>query len=110
MLLFYIIQRITVPKLRILRKSITVYHCMILLQVALVSVPPHVFVLSPCWYYRLHEIKKYDFRVDPDGIMSIPNFIQICPAVLELNHADRRTDRRGKPYLDSFHAHRANKA
>jgi hypothetical protein len=27
----------------------------------------------------------------PNGIMFIPNFIQIRPAVLELNHADRQT-------------------
>jgi hypothetical protein len=65
---------------------------MALLQVALVSIPPHKFVHQPCWYYRLQEIEKYDFRVDSNGITSIPNFIQICPAVLELNHADRQTD------------------
>jgi hypothetical protein len=36
--------------------------------------------------------KKYDFRVHSSGITSIPNFIQICRAVLQLNHADRQTD------------------
>jgi hypothetical protein len=31
-------------------------------------------------------------RVVPNGITSIPNFIQICPVVLELNHMDRWVD------------------
>jgi hypothetical protein len=35
---------------------------------------------------------KYGFSVVPNGITSITNFIQIRPAVLELNHADRQTD------------------
>jgi hypothetical protein len=35
---------------------------------------------------------KLGFRVEPNGITSIPNFIRICPAVLELNYEDRRTD------------------
>jgi hypothetical protein len=39
MLLFYIIQRITTPKFCIFQKSITIRHCMALLQVALVSIP-----------------------------------------------------------------------
>jgi hypothetical protein len=53
MLLFYIIQRITIPKFSIFRKSITIQHCMALLQVGLVSIPTHKFVLPPCWYYQL---------------------------------------------------------
>jgi hypothetical protein len=57
-----------------------------------VLIPPHKFVRPPCWYYRLKGIIKYDFRVGPNGITSIPNTIQIRPAVLELNHADRQTD------------------
>jgi hypothetical protein len=40
--------------------------------------------------------------VVPSGITSIPNFIQIRPAVLELNHADGQDE----PYMRSFHAHR----
>jgi hypothetical protein len=47
------IQRITVPKFGIFRKSITTPRYMALLQVALVSIPPHKFVRPPCWYYRL---------------------------------------------------------
>jgi hypothetical protein len=74
------------------KKSITIHHCTALLQVALVSTTPHKFVRPPCWYYRVQEIEKYDFRVDPNGIASIPNFIQICFAVLEMNHADGPTD------------------
>jgi hypothetical protein len=62
------------------------------LQVALVSIPPHKFVCPSCWYYLLQEIEKYDFRGDPNGITSIPNFTQIRPAVLELNRMDRQTD------------------
>jgi hypothetical protein len=91
MLLFYIIQRFTFPKFCIFWKS-TIYLCTALLQVALVSIPPHKFVRLPCWYYRLQETAKYDFRVVPNGITSIPNFTQICPAVLKLNHVDRQTD------------------
>jgi hypothetical protein len=56
MFLFYIIQRITIPKFCISRKYITMHHCMALLQVALVSIPPHKFVRPPYWYYRLYEI------------------------------------------------------
>jgi hypothetical protein len=60
------------------------------MQVALVSIPPHKFVRPPCWYCRLQEIEKYGFKVVPDGITSLPNFIQMRPAVLELNHTDRQ--------------------
>jgi hypothetical protein len=38
-----------------------------------------------------HTVAKYHFRLYLNGIKSIPNFIQICPAVLKLNHADRQT-------------------
>jgi hypothetical protein len=51
--------------------------------------------------------------VDPNGITSIPNYIQIRPAVLELNHMDRqtdgKTDRRGQPHMRSLRAHRPKK-
>jgi hypothetical protein len=53
MLLLYIVQMITIPKFCIFRKSITIHHCVALLQVALMSIPPHKFVCPPCWYYRL---------------------------------------------------------
>jgi hypothetical protein len=60
--------------------------------------PTSQFLRPPCWYYRSEKIEKYDFRVAPNGIMSIPNFIQIFPAVLQLNHADRQTG----PVLHAF--------
>jgi hypothetical protein len=74
------------------RKCITIHHSMALLQVVLVSIPPHKFVRPPCWYYRLQEVEKHDFKVDPNGITSIQNFIQTLPVALELNHGDRQTD------------------
>jgi hypothetical protein len=60
--------------------------------------PPYRLVLLPCWYYHLLVIEKYDFRVVPNGITSIPTFIQICLAVLELNHTGRWT----QPALCAF--------
>jgi hypothetical protein len=93
MLLFHIIQRITVPKFCIFRKSISIHPYMSLLQVALVSIPTYTFVRPPCSYYRLYETENHDFRVDLNGISSTPNLIQIRLAVLGLNHAsDRQTD------------------
>jgi hypothetical protein len=68
-----------------------IHHCMALLQLELVSIPPHKFVCPPFCYYWWKEIEKYDFRVFPCGIMSVPNFIQIRLAVFELDHADRQT-------------------
>jgi hypothetical protein len=56
-----------------------------------VSIPPHKFVRPPCWYYLLKEIENYDFRVFPNGITSIPDFIQVRPDVFLLNHTE--TDR-----------------
>jgi hypothetical protein len=40
--------KITIPMFCMLRKSITIHHCVALLQV----VPPHKFVCLPCWHYR----------------------------------------------------------
>jgi hypothetical protein len=48
--------------------------------------------------------------VFPSGIKSIPDFIQIRPAVLELNHAERRTDIHDQPHILSLHARRAKNA
>jgi hypothetical protein len=33
---------------------------------------------------------QYNFRVDPNGITSIPNFIQIYPVVLKLNDVGKQ--------------------
>jgi hypothetical protein len=88
-------------------KSITLHHCITLLQVALMLIPPKKFVRLPCWYYWWYEIVKYDFRVVPNGITSIPNSIQIHLAVFKLNHADRQT----WPALYALsHAHYAKNA
>jgi hypothetical protein len=53
-----------------------------------------------CWWLLLtkrallHSAGEYDFRVYSNDIKSIPNFIQIHPSALELNHADGQTDER----------------
>jgi hypothetical protein len=60
------------------------------------------FVWPPHWYYSLQEIVKYNFGVVPNGVKSIPNIIQVPPAVLEFNHADRPTE---KPAHKVFSAH-----
>jgi hypothetical protein len=70
-----------------------------------VSTPPHEFVCPPCWYYQLQEIKKYDFRVDPNGITSIPNFIQNPSSgsrVESCGQTDRQTDRHDHPFCVNF--------
>lgn len=48
----------------------------------------------------------YNFKADPNVIMSIPNFMQIDQAVVELNHVDRHD----QPYMSSFHAYHARNA
>lgn len=53
------------------------------------------FVRPPYWYYRLYEIKNYEFQVASSGIISAPNFIiKIRLAIIEFNRADTdgRTD------------------
>jgi hypothetical protein len=65
MLLYCIIQRIFIPKFCIFRKSVTIYHRTDVPQLALVSIPPHKPLPPPCWYFRLQEIEKYGFKVDP---------------------------------------------
>jgi hypothetical protein len=57
---------------------------------ALVSLPLYKFLRPPCCYYRLQEIKKYEFGVATNGILPMPDFIKIRPAVLELKHADEQ--------------------
>jgi hypothetical protein len=48
--------------------------------------------------------------VDTNGIISTPNFIQVRPAALESNQADRRTDRHAERCMRSFLTSRANDA
>jgi hypothetical protein len=33
------------------------------------------------WYYHIQEIKKYESALASSGIMSIPNFMKIGPAI-----------------------------
>lgn len=54
----------------------------IILQVALASITLHK-------YYE-----KYEFRIVPSDITPMPNFIQIHPAILQVNIAGGQTDRR----------------
>jgi hypothetical protein len=56
--------------------------------------------------YRFVRIEKCYLRVEPNFITSIRNFIQIGPAVLELNNADRH----GSACTLLFQAHRARNA
>jgi hypothetical protein len=66
---------------------------MTLFHLPLVLIIPHKFFLRHFVITRWLEFLKYDFRIVPNGTTSIPNFILIRPLVLDLNHADRRTDR-----------------
>jgi hypothetical protein len=75
---------------------------MVLLQVALVSDPLHKFVRPPFLYNRVHKIEKYDSKVVSNETRSISSFIQICSAVLELNHTDRQADRHYRPFCVHF--------
>jgi hypothetical protein len=54
-----------------------------------------------------HPMGEYHFTAHANGMKSVLNFIQIRPAVLELNHADRQTDSTYQPYMQTFHALRA---
>jgi hypothetical protein len=89
MLLFYIAQGITVTKLVYCLKIITIgrHRFRILHEVALLSFQPLKFVLPQCCYCRL-----YEFGIVSNGITTIPSFIKIRPAILELKHADGRID------------------
>jgi hypothetical protein len=54
---------------------------MVLLQVAQLFVPEYC-----------RKFLKCDFRVVQNDINFVPNFIQINPTVLEVNHVDGETD------------------
>jgi hypothetical protein len=85
--------------------SINLYHTSLYGPIAsgAVSIPPDKFLRPPCWYYRLKEIENYDFRAVPNGIMSILNFIQIRPAVIELNHTDGQTNMTSPKCVNLMH-------
>jgi hypothetical protein len=55
-----------------------------------IFVPPHNFEHSSRWLHQLSEIKKYEFGVVCPGMTSIPNFMKIRPAVLQLLNAYMR--------------------
>jgi hypothetical protein len=51
-----------------------------------------------CWYYweYVYKIKTYETGVRSHGVMPVLNFVQICPAFLELkwyDHMGRQTER-----------------
>jgi hypothetical protein len=52
-------------------------------EVAPVSLPPHKFARLPCLYYRSGKVKTYEFDMASSGIILIPYFIRLRPAVLE---------------------------
>jgi hypothetical protein len=55
-----------------------------------------------------HPVSKHHIRLHSNGIKFTPNFIQIQPVVLEMNHVSRKTDthtdKHDQPYMRSFHA------
>jgi hypothetical protein len=78
------IKKKTWLKLRVFQKSVIIRNARIL-----IPFPRHKFLCSSCAYYWLWEIKKYDFEVASNGTEpSIPNFINIRPAVLKLKHTE----------------------
>jgi hypothetical protein len=99
MLLFYITQRITVPKFHNSQKSTAIYHCTVLLQVVLMLILAHKFFVCHVGINDCRKLKTYVCKVHPSGTMSIPNFIEICPAVLKLNHMDGQTCQSDFKYL-----------
>jgi hypothetical protein len=74
-----------------------------------VSLPPHKFVRPLYWYYRLEEIRNYEFCIVFSGIISVPNFMKIRQAFLEVGICGQVDY--DKPYVRvySFHAHSAKK-
>jgi hypothetical protein len=49
------------------------------------SIQSKYFIRPPSWYYQ-EEIETYFLKVELNGMTCMPNFIQIRPVVLELNH------------------------
>jgi hypothetical protein len=56
-------------------------------------------------FFICKEIENCDCRVVPGGTASIPDFIQICPVVLGLNHSDGWANK--TRLVCSFHIHHA---
>jgi hypothetical protein len=83
-----------------------VYYCMSFYDPILNDVLfSHLKIAQPAWCNcRLQEIKTYEFGVT-GGISVILIVIKICPAALELKHADRQTESYDQPCMRSFCAH-----
>jgi hypothetical protein len=46
-----------------------------------IILPPHQSEHPSNWYYRVQEIKKYEFGLASNGIIFMPNLIKIRSAV-----------------------------
>lgn len=58
----------------------TYHHCMVLLQVAPVSIPSQKFVRSPCWFFSDFSPQQHNkFHLNPSS------------GSLDFNHTDRHT-------------------
>lgn len=66
---------------------------------AFVCIPFHKFVPPQCWHYEFRKFGKHKNRVASNGTTPILNFNQIRPAVLNMNHTDRQTDRQTRAAL-----------
>jgi hypothetical protein len=108
MLFFYSIQRITMPRLCIFGRPIIVYRSMILLLWCYCQFHLTILFVRHAGITDCRKLKG-ECWVDPNGVSFKPNFIQIRPAVLVLNHADGQTHRHryDQPYMLS---HRAKNA
>jgi hypothetical protein len=53
--------------------------------------PPHEFMPLLRCYYPLQENTKYEIGLASSGVVYIPHVVEVCPAVLDLKHADVET-------------------
>jgi hypothetical protein len=56
------------------------------------SLPPQNYVRPPRCYYGLYEIKVQKFVAASNTMRFVSKFVRIHRAVLEIKHADVRTD------------------
>jgi hypothetical protein len=66
-------------------------YAQVIMGNGVVILPPHVFDKPLRWYWQLKGIKIYGHGIGTNGVISIPNFMKICPLILELLHVYRRT-------------------
>jgi hypothetical protein len=70
--------------------SIIYYHALIQdATVSTASVAHTSQVVMSAMLVLLCTIRKYEFRVTSNSIISVPNLIKIHPAIIELKHVDR---------------------